>query len=492
MCSCLFVSSCSAKPSLPEENVIEDKYDNYYEIFVYSYSDSNGDGIGDLNGVTQKLDYIRDMGYTGIWLMPIHPSSSYHKYDVSDYYSVDKSYGTMEDYDALVEKAHSLGIKVIIDLVVNHTSSSNLWFLKAVSAAKKGDTEAPYYDFYNFSTKPQSGYSMYGTSGVYYECRFDKGMPDLNLDSENVRREISDIIGYWTSHGTDGFRLDACTSYYTENMPKSIEFCGWLQNEAKKYNSDAYLVGEVWSSENIIANYYTSGMDSFFGFQASQADGFINGTFLSSSPADSFWRGIERTNAMVGQYISAPFLCNHDTGRIAGIAGRKEEKIKFEYGLLSTLTGSTFTYYGDEIGMIGSGVDPNKRIAMLWDNSKVGLTMSPPGCTVNEYIFDGVKEQQADESSILNYYKTCNRVRNAYPSIMRGTSERIGYEDSQVLIMKKSYRDETVTIVINFSEEEKNVAFSEGKLQASICVSSNVTQKGKSLVMPGYSIAILK
>lgn len=475
-----------------EENLIEDAYDNYYEIFVYSYADSDGDGIGDLKGVTEKLDYIRDMGYTGIWLMPIHPSPSYHKYDVADYYGIDSSYGTIEDYDALVERAHELGIRVIMDLVVNHSSSSNPWFLKAVSAAKKGDTQAQYYDYYNFSTVPQGGYAMYGNSGVYYECRFDRGMPDLNLDSENVRREISDVIAFWTEHGTDGFRLDACTSYYTEDMQKSIDFCGWIKSEAVKYNPDAYIVGEVWSSEIIISEYYTSGADSFFCFPASQADGYINSVFLSSTPADKFFRSIEKMEKMAGEYVSAPFLCNHDTGRIAGIAGRVEEKIKFEYGLMSVLTGSTFTYYGDEIGMIGSGVDPNKRIAMLWDNSKIGLTQAPPGCTANEYVFDGVKEQQENEASILNYYKTCNRIRNAYPSIMRGSSERIGYEDAQVLLMRKSYGEESVIVAINFSTEEKTVSLAEGKLQAQACVFGSVHQQGAALTMPGYSIAIVK
>ena len=143
-------SACNKAPTL-KENIIDDAYDNYYEIFVYSFCDSDGNGVGDFNGVTQKLDYIRDMGYTGIWLMPISPSPSYHKYDVTDYKAVDPIYGSMADFENLLNTAHEKGIKVILDLVVNHTSKEHEWFKQASGAYVRGETDNKYYDYYNFT-----------------------------------------------------------------------------------------------------------------------------------------------------------------------------------------------------------------------------------------------------------------------------------------------------------------------------------------------------
>ena len=150
----LLLSACGERRREAEENVIDDKYRNWYEVFVYSYYDSDGDRIGDLAGLAEKLDYIASLGMNGIWLMPIMPSPSYHKYDVTDYYDIDPQYGTLEDFSALLDKAHSLGIDVIIDLVVNHTSSEHPWFLSA-----KADVNSEYREYYNWSDEPRDGYA---------------------------------------------------------------------------------------------------------------------------------------------------------------------------------------------------------------------------------------------------------------------------------------------------------------------------------------------
>lgn len=472
-----------------KERIVDDKYDNYYEIFVYSFCDSDGNGVGDLNGVTEKLSYVRDMGYTGIWLMPISPSPSYHKYDVTDYMAIDPLYGDMEAFEALVESAHELDIKVMIDLVVNHTSSQHPWFQQALSAAKQGRTDDPYYSYYHFSTTPQAGYAQSGD--VYYEARFYDGMPDLNLDSEAVRGEISDILRFWLDKGVDGFRLDACTSYYTGDNEKSAAFAGWLQAEAEKYEPDCYIVGEVWSNSAVIETFYRGGADSFFYFPASQASGYVNQTLISSTPADYFFSALEEMAKVSAEGIAVPFLGNHDTGRIAGVVGRKEDRVKFAYGLAGMLSGNLFTYYGDEIGMVGAATDPDKRIGMLWDNDQE-FRIYPPGTTTREYEFDGVRQQQEDEGSILNYYKKCNLLRNAFPSIMRGETERIPYDAEDILIMKKTWQGESVCIVINFSQEERAVARNwEGKLKAFLTVEGEVQKSGDELRMPGYSIAVM-
>ncbi len=487
---------------LLEENIVDDMYDNYYEIFTYSFKDTDGDGIGDLKGVTEKLDYIRDMGYTAIWLMPIHPSLSYHGYDVRDYKAISPNLGTMADFDALLKAAHEKGIKIILDLVVNHTSVDHPWFKKCMDANLMNVTtgeNAKYRDYYNVistadGTPAPVGYACYNNTSLYYEARFVSEMPDLNLDSEQVRAEISDIMGFWLNKGVDGFRLDACTSYYTDRNSMSASFVKWIKQEAVKYNPNAYIVGEVWTGAGTIAQYYQeSDSDSFFWFPASTGgSGFISTIINSNNPyaANLFWANMRDMYESAGSHIAAPMLDNHDTGRIAGAMYRMEDRIKFAYGLISMCTGNVFTYYGDEIGMVGSANDPDKRIGMLWDNAQTDITTPPPGSTIQEYIFDGVKEQLKDKNSILNYYKQCNNVRNAFPALMRGKPTRVEYEDPKVLIFTKEWNGQSVTVVINFDLSTKDVAV-EGSLKKGVCVEGEVKQNGNTLSMPKYSIAIL-
>ena len=197
--------------------MIDDNYRNYYEIFVYSFYDSDGDGIGDFNGVIDKLDYIQDMGFNGIWLMPVLQSPTYHKYDVEDYYKTDESYGTNEDFEKLIEECHKRGIRVVMDFEMNHTSSQHEWFrqaceyLKTLPDGQQPDAaQCPYVDYYHFSNKKENN-SYYQVAGTnwYYEGSFWSEMPDLNFANENVKKEFEDIAAFWIGKGVDGFRLDA-------------------------------------------------------------------------------------------------------------------------------------------------------------------------------------------------------------------------------------------------------------------------------------------
>lgn len=487
----LSFAGCGGSVELLEENIVDDNYDNYYEIFVYSYKDTDGNGYGDLKGVTEKLDYIRDLGYTGIWLMPIMPCSSYHGYNVTDYCDVNPLYGTMDDYDNLITEAHNRGIKVIIDLVVNHTSSNHPWFKQAVSALATGNRNDKYRDYYMFKNTSGEGYNaVSGVSGWYYESWFDQSMPDLNLDNQNVRDEIENIMKFWLEKGTDGFRLDGCLYYYRYNNTKSIEFCKWIKETAVKYNENAYIVGETWSGRSDIEDFYKSGCDSFFCFPASQASGWVSAS-VNGKSASTYWNSVRHVSNMAGEYIPAPFLGNHDTARIAGAMAREEDKIKFAYGLLSMYSGNTFTYYGDEIGMIGGTAnDQDKRIGMLWDKES-NTTKAPSGSTIQEYIFPGAESQLKDSGSILNYYKICNNARNAFPALMRGTPKLISNDDPSVLVFSKTWKDQTVIIAINFSEEKKTVSGIEGTLAQSICVTGSIKQDSTNLTLPKYGIAIL-
>jgi alpha-amylase len=239
-----------------------------YEIFVRSFCDSNKDGIGDLNGITSKLDYLQDLGVEALWLTPFCKSPSYHKYDVVDYQVIDPEYGTMQDLERLIEEAHRRDIRIIIDFVINHTSSENKWFLEA----KKGK-DNPFRNYYSWLTPAQIDsmgvairektadswetnpwhWAKKGDTEKYYGM-FWSGMPDLNMDEPKVRKEIYEIGRFWLEKGIDGFRMDAAKHIYPEwEAPKAHDFWVEFRQEMEKIKPDVYIVGEVWTTAENVA-----------------------------------------------------------------------------------------------------------------------------------------------------------------------------------------------------------------------------------------------
>lgn len=495
MCLCLaallLLSGCGAG-AREELSIVDDKYRNWYEIFVYSFRDSDGDGIGDLNGVTEKLDYIAGMGFDGIWLMPIMPSPSYHKYDVTDYYNVDPQYGTLEDMGALLSAAHERGIKVIIDLPVNHSSDQHPWFVSAAA----GDSE--YRDYYNWSDTAKSGYNKLGDQ--YYESRFTGGMPDLNLDNPELRAEIRNILRFWLQEvGVDGFRLDAVTSYYTGAEQKNIEFLSWLGRSARELSPDCFIVAEAWDSLEVIASYSRAEIDSFFTFPVSQKDGYIAKVLSdkNDSPGESYGSYVTLLeNTLPENSIPAPFIENHDTARAIGFLGRSSaEKQKMGAALLAMMRGGVFVYYGQEIGMAGSGEDPNKRIGMFWSAGE-DTTSPPPGASKLEYPLPPVDAQQADENSLLNFYRSAIELRNRFPEIARGSSELLDSGSGDVCLILRTWGDRSIIIALNPSASDHDIQaeiFTQypglgGQLA---CGENAPTMEGGKLHLPAWSVAIL-
>lgn len=425
---------------------------NWYEIFVYSYQDSDGDGIGDLNGLRQRLDYIEQMGFDGLWLMPIMPSPSYHKYDVTDYLGVDAQYGTVEDIKALAAACHQRGLWLILDLPLNHTSVEHPWFQAAAAALRAGDTENPYVEYYKFSR--QSGAKMIALSGTdwYYEEQFSGGgMPDLNLDNPAVLEEIRAILSFWLLEcQVDGFRLDAVTSYFAGSLERNVAFLRKIKEMTQEIKPGSYLVGEAWTGLGEIASYYASGVDSFFLFPASQAEGYIARALRSRKPATAYVESLSKVEAALTSGIWAPFLSNHDTGRaVAALQARQAPaKLKFAHGALAMMGGNTFTYYGEEIGMAGAGEDPNKRCAMYWSDGN--MTSQPPGVTKAEYPYPSVEEQQTDPHSLLCYIRALNELKKQVPAIARGTHETM-YQDSFLCLLRRDWQGESFYIAMNFS-----------------------------------------
>lgn len=507
-----------------ELNVIDDNNRNYYEIFVYSFYDSDGDGVGDINGIISKLDYINDgddttntdLGFNGIWLMPIMPSTTYHKYDVTDYYNIDPQYGTLEDFKNLIDECDKRGIKLIIDFVFNHTSAKHPWFLSAVSylegleEGKEPDpTENPYVEYYHF-TKDYNGSNTYhraGKSDWYYECVFWDQMPDLALESKVLRGEIEQIAKFWLDLGVDGFRLDAAKEFYSGEKERNVEVLKWFTDYVKSENEDAYIVAEVWDEAAAISTYYESGVPSMFNFPLSQHDGLITntvrklGTSSGKKFATTLYNLYERYRKGNPDFIDAPFISNHDTTRISAQCVNNEDQMKMAAGVLLTMNGSPFVYYGEEIGMNSKGgKDENKRLPMQWSlTDTTGITKAPSGAEKVEQKFPPVDEQLSNPLSILNYYKRAIRLRNENPEIARGELSVIEELCSKDISgIKKVYNGSEIIIIYNFNTETAEVSLrdaglSELDIRGYLTVEgSEVTLTGEVVSMPKNSIVILK
>lgn len=481
-------------------NVVDDKYRTTYEVFVYSFSDSDGDGIGDLQGLINKLDYINDgddttdtdLGCNEIWLMPVSPSPTYHKYDVTDYKDIDPEYGTLEDFDALIKACHDRGIRVIIDQVYNHSSVEHSWFKEAAEfladhpgiTFEDGNYSASFYidcpklSYYNFANEKKDGYEPLAGTDYFYEARFWSGMPDLNLDSNAVRDEIADITKFWLDRGVDGFRLDAVTYYYAGNDAANIEFMTWLNDTVKAVNPDAYIVAEAWTNSATYHKYYASGIDSFFDFDYAGSEGVIAGVARGTAPASRYAEALASTQKALeengpGTAIDAPFYVNHDMARSAGYFTGKgsEDKLKLSWGLNLLMPGNAFIYYGEELGMKGSGKDENKRAPMYWteDTKADGMCKGPAAMDSFKMKYPAADEQSEDPASIYNYVKAAIKARNIFPAIARGETAVISeLTDSDICAFTRCCKSDTdgrydaerLFVVINTSDEANTVDLS--------------------------------
>ena len=483
-----------------------------YEIFVSSFYDSDGDGTGDLNGVREKLDYVSDLGFDQIWLTPVHPSSTYHKYDVDDYLAIDPAFGTMEDYEALLDDCHARGIRVLMDLVLNHTSDTHPWFQAAADYLRSLPPdkdpvfeECPYVWYYTFSREQYDGFVPLEGTTWYYEARFWSEMPDLNLGNEVVRKEIAGILQYWLDKGVDGFRLDAVTSYVTNSPEANVEFLRWLAGTCRTIGPECYLVGEAWTDQSSIATLYASGIDSLFEFPFAGPDGTISSVMSGRAPASDYVRAMVDAEAAYEQsnpsYVGAPFYTNHDMGRSAGYYPSDEGPLtKMSYALSLFMAGDSFVYYGEELGMVGDGKDENKRAPMYWsdDASSTGMCVGPDGMDALEMKFPSLEEQKSDEHSLWSWFKEVIRVRKAFPAIACGKTEALDgvSDDAVAAFIRRSDEGEDVLVVMNLRDQaaEKDLSGVAGdlRLEAALTADSGeITYKSGNLNMPAYSIAVL-
>ena len=518
-----------------------DKYRTFYEIFPYSFYDSNDDGIGDLNGITEHLDYLNDgntsttddLGIEGIWLMPIMQSPSYHKYDVQDYMTVDEAYGTNDDMKKLVEEAHKRHINVIIDFVINHSSRKNEWFRKALEELKEGKTDG-YADYYHFEKNAKkNGWNPAGFDDWYYESEFSPDMPDLNLRNESLKKELQDIARYWlTDIGVDGFRLDAVWWFESGNTSTnddgSIEELKWFYDYAKSVKEDVYMVGECWKPSLTISEFYQSGVDSFFNFDMEGATGRVNSS-VNGKDAKGFVQYLETwQNDIRGNNpnaIDTPFISNHDTGRSAGFIPKETNK-RLAASLYLMSPGNPFIYYGEEIGMTGSQNDPEKRTGMYWSSTDTkGYVEKIPGAKADGKPDKSVEEQLADENSLLNFYKKAIILRNQNPEIAKGTLKAVDLGTTETAGYVTEYEGSKVMVIFNLSgksakfdipEDTFKVNEVRGYLKAAVDSGASAsaaddffgtgggtggdetddvtdfTVSGQSISMPGSTVLVLK
>ena len=511
-----------------------------YQIYPRSFQDSNGDGIGDIPGITSRLEYIRDLGADVIWLSPVYQSpNDDNGYDISDYRAIMTEFGTMEDYDRMLEKAHSLGLKIVMDLVVNHTSDEHAWFMDSRSSK-----DSPYRDYYIWKDGKNGGApsnmgSAFGGSaweldqktGMYYMHLFTKKQPDLNWENPKVRDEVFDMMTWWLDKGIDGFRMDVisliskdqsfpdypadATGYshhrYVANGPRVHEFLQEMNSRVlSKY--DIMTVGETAGVTLEEAKKYASldgsELNMVFQFEHMGADGDPVTDKWTDAPLylpklkeilTRWEKGLE------GIAWNSLYWDNHDQPRIVSRWGNDAP----EYRVLSAkmlalclhmMQGTPYVYQGEELGMtnypwkdvsefqdvdswnnynelVGKGImtpeagfralkaksRDNARTPMQWDDSpQAGFTTGTPWMQVNpNYTEINAAAQIGDPDSVFSFYKELIRLRHEMEVIVYGSYDLLLPEDENLYVYTRTYGDEKLLIVCNFSEKEQSFAVPE-------------------------------
>lgn len=484
------------------ENVSNENGSASYEIFVRSYYDSDGNGTGDLLGVKEKIPYLADLGIKTLWLMPIHPSPTYHGYDVMDYYNVKNDLGTLEDFDAMIATANQYNVDIILDMVFNHCSKYNPYFTQA---------QDDYRSSYSGEDSKKDWFTFYGSADSY-EARFDSSMPDFNLDCQAVREEIENIMKFWINRGVKGFRLDAVLYYYYNDTTKNVSFMNWLEDTAHKYNPDFYMVGENWSSDALVNSYHKSKLDSFFRFgTAVGGENSLVNYMKGNGKARKLLSTIEQNEKVIKQNnpnsYASYFLSNHDQDRIGHNFDEMQNKCAASFYML--LPGTPFMYYGEEIGMLGKRKtspddysDVRRRLPMVWSESdKTGQCVFPEksrqDLAKNDQVEKGVNDRLSEPFSLLKHYKKVINLRNKYDFIKHGvfTSlyNELNTEETAAYAFKISLGEQFIVVVHNSSSHNIQVSAPANTIVEQINTSHRIpTLIDGTLTLGAYSTVIMQ
>ncbi|PTX18801.1 maltose alpha-D-glucosyltransferase/alpha-amylase [Pontibacter mucosus] len=480
-----------------------------YELHIKAFKDGNGDGIGDFKGLMQKLDYLEDLGVTAIWLLPFYPSPLRDDgYDIADYFSINPSYGTMQDFKLFVREAHKRGLKVITELVINHTSDQHPWFQRA-RRAKKG---SKYRDWYVWSDDPNkykdvriiftdyepSNWSWDPVAGQYYWHRFFSHQPDLNYDNPAVQKEVFRTLDYWFDLGVDGFRLDAVPYLFEregtngENLPETHDFLKKLRAHVDQKYSGKLLLAEanMWPEDS--ASYFGNGDECHMNYHFP----IMPRLFMSVKMEDRYpiIDIFNQTPAIPESCQWAMFLRNHDEltlemvtdeerdymykvytkdpmarinlgirHRLAPLLGNDRAKIELMNVLLFSMKGTPVVYYGDEIGMGDNyylGDRDGVRTPMQWnDNRNAGFSDANPQKLYLPVIIDpeykyesvNVETQNHNANSLLWWMRRIINMRKRYKAFGRGSIKFLNPSNAKVLAFVREYEDETILVIANLS-----------------------------------------
>ncbi|WP_049629070.1 alpha-amylase family glycosyl hydrolase [Cellvibrio sp. pealriver] len=473
--SAVSASSAAAEYlSLPVNETANQWWHNaiFYEIWPRSFYDADGDGSGDFQGMTSKLDYLKSLGVNGIWLTPVFEAPSYHGYDFQDFYNVEADYGTMADFEHFIQQAHARDMKVILDLVLNHISDKHEWFIKSANK------EPGYEDYFIWrDERPQSGWGQpwssesnpaavwhwNDTRKAYYYGAFGGSQPDLNLTKQVVIDELNKLATFWLEKGVDGFRLDAVRYAVEEggyplqaDTQGTIDYWTIFSQHVKSIKPDAMLVAEAWADLKTVGRYRNEGkgLDSAFDFDfgnviidilnpavKQSADFGTLGNSTLQQNRENLWANLNARKAAAPLHYFSPFLTNHDQNRIMLSLNNDFAKAKIAASLLMTTPGPLYLYYGEEIGVsqYKTGDDQYRRAIMQWsEEDSAGFNSS------GEFWLDQAKwfpwmqnhqgwfanywktlqgtgvsvaAQAQDPSSLLNHYKRLISVRNSNPAL---------------------------------------------------------------------------
>jgi alpha-amylase len=456
--------------------------------------------------VTEKLDHVKELNADAIWFMPIMPSPSYHKYDVTDYKAIHPDYGTMEDFKKLIEEAHAKDIRIVIDMIINHTSNEHPWFLEA----KKGP-DNPYRDYYVWAredtiadhinkkktTLDSDNIRQWHDPGqgehLYYGF-FWGGMPDLNFDNPKVMEEIYEIGRFWLEEvGVDGFRLDAAKHIYPDDRPEdNHEFWKEFRSEMEKINPDVYLVGEVYDMKEVVAP-YLPGLPALFNFDFHytllEAYEKEDGMLLANKQKDI----LDFYNDITDDFIDATFSSNHDQPRLLSDLEGHEQKAKQAIVVLMTMPGAPYLYYGEEIGMLGKKPDPNIREPFLWDekeNDTGRTSWMDPEYSTDETVTP-LALQKDDPDSFFSHYREITGLRKNNDVLTVGDLQLMERTfPKAVMAYLRTHENEVVKVFHNVGEEDVELDLDD-KTEILYQFGEGKIENGK-LSLAGFSSIVLK
>lgn len=481
----------------------------WYEIFVRSWYDTNGDGIGDLDGVTAKLDYLKSLGVSGIWLMPINPSPSYHGYDVTDYEAVNPQYGTLADFRRLTTEAHKRGIRVIIDMVINHTSDQSPWFKAAL------DPTSPYHDWYSWAGKytdlesdsAAGSRAWHAAGGAHYLGIFTSEMPDLNYDNAAVRAEMIKAGQFWLKQGADGFRLDAARHIY-ENFPwdvddpaalaKNLDWWNAYRRGLDAVNPHTYLVGEVTQPAGTQLAPYLKPLDAVFNFPLAQQLIAVAKSERNLGLGPTLDRTYAAYEAVGGDAIKdAPFLSNHDQERVMSQLHGNPQHMRTAAAMLLTLPGEPYVYYGEELGTRGKKPDPALREPMRWQRStKMQGETSWEATDPANGAAVSVQAEQADPHSLLHFYTDLIHWRRSVPALREGGFRAYPGASDQLVAWQRTDPHGGVLVVHNLCGKTQTMTLDvPGEPHFSHVLKQTgpgATIHGDTLSVPAYTSVVLQ